>query len=385
MKTTPNPAGGTSPEVIACSLKMLPEDQWIPASETAIRINPGNKAHLHQFRQALGDTVIQPAHLALLTAKRWPSTGVSLTVSFLEAIDPALATRLLSHMNSWSQYCNAKFTQVTSNGQVRISLVGSGYWSYLGTDILHIAAGQATMNLQGFSMSTPESEYHRVVRHETGHTLGFPHEHTRSEIVNRIDPAKAKAYFLANDGWDANMVTAQVLTPLNDSALIETAHADPNSIMCYWLPASIMKDNIAVAGGTDIDAQDQQFAAQVYPLAHKIIVKEHKDVKLEKVEIKEKNEKIEHKEKLEKVEHKEKLEKIEHKEKNEIIDHKIIDHKVTDILHPTHPVIVGAAPGQAPSGLEQRVQELEAVVTSLTSFIDSSLRPNLSKGALSNE
>ena len=47
----------------------------------------------------------------------------------------------------------------------------SGYWSYLGTDILSIAAGEPTMNLQEFSMDTPESEFHRVVRHETGHAL----------------------------------------------------------------------------------------------------------------------------------------------------------------------------------------------------------------------
>ncbi len=36
-------------------------------------------------------------------------------------------------------------------------------------------------------MQTPESEYHRVVRHETGHTLGFPHEHMRKELVEKID------------------------------------------------------------------------------------------------------------------------------------------------------------------------------------------------------
>jgi hypothetical protein len=35
--------------------------------------------------------------------------------------------------------------------------------------------------------------------------------------------------------------------------------------MCYWLPASIMKDGIAVAGGNDIDALDAQFAGTVYP------------------------------------------------------------------------------------------------------------------------
>lgn len=80
-------------------------------------------------------------------------------------------------------------------GDVRISLAGSGYWSYLGTDILHIPSNQPTMNLQDFSMSTPESEYKRVVRHETGHTLGFPHEHLRKEIVDNIDRNKAYNYF----------------------------------------------------------------------------------------------------------------------------------------------------------------------------------------------
>jgi hypothetical protein len=44
-----------------------------------------------------------------------------------------------------------------------------------------------------------------------------------------------------------------------------TADADPQSIMCYWLPASIMKDGVAVSGGTDINSMDAQFAASVYP------------------------------------------------------------------------------------------------------------------------
>ena len=114
-------------------------------------------------------------------------------------------------------------------------------------------------------MSTPDSEFHRVVRHETGHTLGFPHEHTRSEIVARIDRDKAITYFETTQGWSQDQVIAQVLTPLDNSALIATANADPLSIMCYWLPASIMTDGIAVTGGTDIDASDAQFAATLYP------------------------------------------------------------------------------------------------------------------------
>jgi hypothetical protein len=80
-------------------------------------------------------------------------------------------------------------------GTVRISLAGQGYWSYLGTDILSIPRNRPTMNLQGFNINTPDSEFRRVVRHETGHTLGFPHEQLRKEIINRIDRQKAYAWF----------------------------------------------------------------------------------------------------------------------------------------------------------------------------------------------
>ena len=86
----------------------------------------------------------------------------------------------------------------------------------------------------------------------------------RKEIVKRIDPAKAKAYFKKSDGWSAEEVIAQVLTPLDQSALIATAKPDPKSIMCYWLPGDIMKDGKAVPGGTDIDKLDGQFAASLY-------------------------------------------------------------------------------------------------------------------------
>ena len=80
-------------------------------------------------------------------------------------------------------------------GEVRISLTGNGFWSYLGTDIMLVPKSNPTMNLQGFSIFTADSEYRRVVRHETGHTLGFPHEHLRKEIVKRIDPKRAYDYF----------------------------------------------------------------------------------------------------------------------------------------------------------------------------------------------
>jgi hypothetical protein len=219
---------------------------------------------------AAPDAVIPPMHLALLTAKYWGAGGVRLTVGFLDNPPADLRARILNHMNAWGSWANVQFFKSVFNPQVRIARANSpanvaGYWSYTGTDIISIPAGQPTMNLQDFTMNTTDSEFYRVIRHETGHTLGFPHEHMRQEIIDRIDREKAIASFMASQGWSRQMVIDQVLTPLDASALLATAHADIHSIMCYWLPADIMKDNIAVDGGTDIDSQDALFVNKLYP------------------------------------------------------------------------------------------------------------------------
>ena len=271
-KKSPPPKSKKSPRPkstvpsISCSIKFLPESQWIEAAKKAVEINPSNAPALHQLRAAAPGAVIEPAHLALLTSKYFGVAGVRLTVSFMDNPAANLRTRILSHMNAWSAFANVKFTETAGTGQVRIArTAGSGYWSYLGTDVLSIAANKATMNLDSFTMNTPESEFVRLVRHETGHTLGFPHEHMRSDIVNKIDRNKAIAHFKATYGWPDQKTIDNVLTPLNNSALLATAQADPNSVMCYWLPASIMKNNTAIPGGANIDSQDAQFASSVYP------------------------------------------------------------------------------------------------------------------------
>ncbi len=151
---------------------------------------------------------------------------------------------------------------------VRIARMGGvkgGYWSYLGTDILTIGRDEPTLNLEAFTTNTPESEFHRVVRHETGHTLGFPHEHMRRELVKLIDPKKAIALFRKTQGWSAEEVRQQVLTPIEESSLLGTEHADPNSIMCYQIPGSITKNGQPIVGGADIDPSDYAFVAKIYP------------------------------------------------------------------------------------------------------------------------
>jgi hypothetical protein len=259
-----------------CTPMMLPQDQWVAAARTAATINPLNHAPLERLMMVMPGFVPQPLHLAIMVTKYWGASGIRLTVGFLDNPPADLRARLLTHMNAWSKTANIKFVETATDPQVRISRtpggdVPGGYWSYVGTDIQHIPADKPTMMLEGFTMNTIDSEFYRVVRHETGHTIGCPHEHMRKELVDQIDPNKAIAYFWANDGWDAEMVKQQVLTPIEDSSLWGTAHADPYSIMCYQLPGTITKSGVPIVGGADISDLDYSFIGQVYPLPKAVV------------------------------------------------------------------------------------------------------------------
>ena len=47
-------------------------------------------------------------------------------------------------------------------------------------------------------------------------------------LVNKIDPEKVIEYFGETQGWSPEEVRQQVLTPLEDSSLLGTAHPDPD-------------------------------------------------------------------------------------------------------------------------------------------------------------
>jgi hypothetical protein len=245
----------------SCRIKALPARLHEKAAQVAAQINPVNAP----LREVLpGGAPVVPLSLTLLTAKYWGPSPRQFSVSFLETTPADLRARIVSHMNAWTATAGLSFAETSGTGEVRISRGPGGYYSYLGTDITLIPQNRQTMNLEGFTMSYPESEYRRVIRHETGHTLGFPHEHMRKELVARIDPAKAYPYFLATQGWDKVMVDQQVLTPLDDLSIFGT-QPDQDSIMCYQLPGQITLDGLPIRGGTDINATDFAFAGLIYP------------------------------------------------------------------------------------------------------------------------
>jgi hypothetical protein len=248
----------------------LPRERWLEAAQTALRINPENAPEGVELSELLAP---RRDRLAVNVNKYWGRSGVRLTVAFLDNPVPELRRRLLAHMNAWSEHANVAFVESKVDAQVRVARMTQatappgmdGYWSYVGTDILSIPPDQPTMNLDGFSLETPESELVRVVTHEAGHTLGFEHEHMRAELVSRLDRAKVIAYFAATQGWTEQDVIDQVLTPLEESSLLGTASADPESIMCYEIPGFLSVDGKAIRGGYRIEQSDRDFVAQLYP------------------------------------------------------------------------------------------------------------------------
>lgn len=255
--------------LIVCRPKGLPLDRLAAAATRAIEINPDNAAERRTVARMTSARRGRQRRIAVLVARKWPATGVRLSVSFMDAPPRDLRARILEHMNAWGESSNVVFSETQGLGEVRIARLDSpadmaGYWSYIGTEILEVPEDEPTLNLEGFTMRVSDAEFRRVVRHEAGHTLGFEHEHMRGDIVKRIDRTKAIAYFRRTDGWTPEEIEQQVLTPLAKSSLMGTTESDPLSIMCYQLPASIMKDRKAVKGGRDINPKDFAFAAKLY-------------------------------------------------------------------------------------------------------------------------
>ncbi|KAK1224092.1 hypothetical protein PQX77_008422 [Marasmius sp. AFHP31] len=221
--------------------------------------------------------------LALWKDWQWHGNGVRLRVAFIDKPTPPLNLQkhVVKHMNAWSEFCNVRFTRIDDPiaAEVRVSFSGKvlgepkgGYWSYIGRYILEITdRRRPTMMLTGFTMEkTSEKTFIRKVRHETGHTLGFMHEHLRPEIVDRLDREKTIAAYAP--GWNRTKTINNILTPLweGDSSHYSVSDvADVHSIMCYPLDDSLLKKGSkgpSIVGGPNFSEYDKKHAALVYPI-----------------------------------------------------------------------------------------------------------------------
>jgi hypothetical protein len=267
----------SEPSGLGCTVKSLPSRLLQESANVAVRANPANGLVIGRLTDFAAGVPSDPQRLAILIAKYWGPTPRRLTVSFMDNPGTDLRNRIISHLNAWTRTGCIEFVWTRGTGQVRISRGPGGYYSYLGTDILLIPRNRQTMNLQGFTMNTPESEFKRVIRHEAGHTLGFPHEHMRRQLIARLDPERTYEYFLRTQGWDRPTVDYQVLTPLEERSIRGTPTADQDSIMCYHLPAEITRDGRPIRGGRDINQSDYSFCGRMYPRAGREAMAVHEE------------------------------------------------------------------------------------------------------------
>lgn len=89
-------------DFIACTPKSLSDETILESAKKAIEINPANQPPMEHIPRASGG---EPdlRSIAVVTGKRWPSTGVRLTVGFLDNPPSELRSRIISHMNAWSK------------------------------------------------------------------------------------------------------------------------------------------------------------------------------------------------------------------------------------------------------------------------------------------
>ena len=240
-------------------------------------------SHLDCFRSACCSSPLSAfdagstgqQHAAALTAAIWdrPASGpVNLNVVFLDG-HPTVQDLVRQAVTAWEGCANIRFhflgPERFADAHIRITMPPSRvFQSYLGCQSLMFDRRVPSMTL-GFTDDVLASlaEVRRLVLHEFGHALGLIHEHQNPNGGLQFRIPEVYQYFWQTQHWDQQTVQEQIITPATMSELKNAVAFDPDSIMLYSFPASIIAAGPVTATKVNYDLSDgdKRYIASIYP------------------------------------------------------------------------------------------------------------------------
>jgi hypothetical protein len=230
--------------------------------------NLADKARLANAREH-GRERPSPFEAAVLTSKLW-KPGRTLRIRFLDGVK-AVHDKVADVAREWTRHANVTFDFGThANADIRISFAQRGYWSALGTDALvddFFPPSEPTMNFGGFTESTPDEEYSRVVLHEFGHALGCIHEHQNpAGGIQWNKPVVYRDLGGPPNRWSKETVDHNVFNTY-DRTITQFTEFDDKSIMLYAFPRTWTLNGMTFPNNRTLSSVDKAFIAARYPKA----------------------------------------------------------------------------------------------------------------------
>jgi hypothetical protein len=250
-----------------CFDRPVPDHLAAKAALLAVQENRHNEPPALVGRPGAG---FAPKSIAAFTGKRWEN-GRVLQCRFLDGTKKQ-RSQTQKYAEVWSQFANVAFQFGTAaNAEVRISFVADpGSWSALGTDCMALEAfpkNEATLNLGWLRDATREEEWQRVVLHEFGHVLSAIHEHSNPKGGIKWNTAAVyRAFGGPPNNWSKPVIDVNILQKYSLDQLNATDF-DPQSIMLYEFPPTLIVGFKGTHGNTQLSAGDKSFIAGFYPKA----------------------------------------------------------------------------------------------------------------------